>query len=102
LRPGIGFAAGIGGIGKTQSGFPDCNSTLAQTDVNSAFANAPLGKVMGISVVNYEDINTVLENKESEECHATVLLSNGNKTGINFRFYNSGNQMLISAKLDDR
>ena len=101
VAAGIGFAIGISGWERAQSGFPSCNSTLAQTEVNSAIANAPLGKVMGISVVDYEDISTRLESEDSEECHATVLLTNGNKTGMSFRFYTSGDRIMISAKLDN-
>ena len=94
-------AFGLGIIESNRAGFPRCDSNMAQNDVNSAISNAPLGRVNGISIVDYENVNTVSSDKGSEECHATVVLSNGNKTGISFRFYNSNNQMMVNAKLDE-
>jgi hypothetical protein len=54
-----GVSLSVFGSGDTTAtGLPRCDSVLARSEVDDAIAGAPLGRVMGISVIDYRNITT--------------------------------------------
>jgi hypothetical protein len=70
----------------TFGGLPRCDSTLAKSDVNRALANAPIGKVMGISIESFDVIRSDSANAKVVRCSADVTLNNATKHRAEFSF----------------
>ncbi len=68
------------------AGLPRCDSSLAKFDVNRALANAPIGKVMGISVASFDAIQTDYQDDKVVRCSADVTLNNNTKHKLTFSF----------------
>lgn len=83
------------------SSFPKCDSYAAKQDVESAIAGSPLGKVSGISIISWSDIQTESHGEAEEVCRAKVTLNTAARVGATYRFYNSNGQTLVRFQIDD-
>lgn len=86
----------------TTGGLPTCDSSLAQSEVSRAFANAPLGKVMGLSIVSFSTIQSSQSNAKLVGCTASVTLSNNTKHQLIYSFTaREGDTYWVEARLAD-
>jgi hypothetical protein len=67
-------------------GLPRCDSALAKFEVNRALANAPIGKVMGISIESFDVIRSDYADAKVVRCSADVTLNNATKHKAEFSF----------------
>lgn len=67
-------------------GLPRCDTTLAKSEVNRALANAPIGKVMGISIESFDVIRSNYADAKVVRCSADVTLNNATKHKAEFSF----------------
>jgi hypothetical protein len=67
-------------------GLPQCDSTLAKSEVNRALANAPIGKVIGISIESFDAIRSDYTDNKVVRCSADVTLNNATKHKVVFSF----------------
>jgi hypothetical protein len=70
----------------TLRGLPRCDSTLAKSEVNRALANAPIGKVIGISIESFDAIRSDYADDKIVRCSADVTLNNATKHKVVFSF----------------
>ena len=86
----------------TASGLPRCDGSLAQSDVNNALANAPFGKILGLSIVSFDEIRTDDSTNTVVKCSADVTLNNNTRHQLIYSFTkrDDGNYW-IEAKLAD-
>lgn len=83
-------------------GLPSCSGSIAQNDVNRALASAPIGKVMGISVITFNSITTEQSDENIVKCHAQVTLSNDTEHRLEYSFTRQdNNQYFIKARITD-
>jgi hypothetical protein len=81
-------------------GLPDCDSDAAKDAVNGAFADAPLGKVMGLSIADFGHAQTISKSDSSVRCSARVTLTNNTVHLLGYEFHFQGGQVFVQAKLD--
>jgi len=79
--------------------FPACDSNIAKQSVESAIANAPLGKVDGLSIVNWANAEQISSDDDQEHCSATVTMSNAQTYSSTFRFYKIGGNTMVQFLL---
>jgi hypothetical protein len=70
----------------TFGGLPRCDTNLAKSEVNRALANAPIGKVMGISIGSFDVIRSDYADAKIVRCSADVTLNNATKHKAVFSF----------------
>ena len=78
---------------------PGCDTAEARSQVDSALANAPFGKVLGLSVVEYRDAHTVYTSETQVFCEATVTLNNTVKTQMSYSFELRDGKLWVKATM---
>ena len=79
---------------------PTCDSAYAQKTATDTIANAPTGKIYGLSIVRFTDIMTVSDSPYRVECHAYVDLNNATQHGFAYSFYWDQSQFMVDARID--
>ena len=78
---------------------PLCDSAEGRSQVDAAIANAPLGRVRGISVIEYKNIETVSTTPTEVHCKAGALLNNSFTKPISYSFTNEDNRLMVRFQL---
>jgi hypothetical protein len=66
--------------------------------LNDAMKNAPVGKLLGLSIVFMENVATVTEDEHRIACSADVTYNNTNKTNLAYTFYKKGGRIYVEAR----
>jgi hypothetical protein len=83
------------------TGFPTCDSAQALTNVKSVFANSPMAKTTGLSIVTFSNIYRLPTSTFSRlQCRAQILLNDATPRSLRYDFYMEGNQMLVYEQLE--
>jgi hypothetical protein len=85
----------------TASGLPKCDSDRARSDVNDAIANAPLGRVQGISVIDYRNIVTEENTSTVVRCKANAVLNTDTTKPVYYSFTVEGDKVMVRFKIGD-
>jgi hypothetical protein len=59
------------------SGFPQCGSALAHDTARAAFANAPIGKLSGLEIIDFRYDREISSTYTMKQCTANVTLNSG-------------------------
>lgn len=81
------------------SGLPECDSDYAKTNVAKAMADAPFGKVLGLSIIEFRAIRTISRSDAEVRCGATVSLNNASTRELSYSFETRGNQVFVKAQV---
>ena len=65
---------------------PRCNSDLAKIEVNRALANAPIAKMINISVVSFDVIRSDYADDKVVRCSGDVTLNDALQYKVAFSF----------------
>jgi hypothetical protein len=79
----------------SMSGLPQCDSDRARSEVNDAIAGAPLGRVQGISVIDYRNIATEKNTSTAVRCKADAVLNTSVTEPIHYSFTVEGDKMMV-------
>jgi hypothetical protein len=79
---------------------PLCDSSEGQAEVNSAIANAPIGRTLGISVVKYKNIKTESSTPTEIHCKADAELNNSLTKSVSYSFTDEDNQVMVRFQFD--
>ncbi|HZT90260.1 MAG TPA: hypothetical protein VFA12_20135 [Stellaceae bacterium] len=82
-----------------QSGLPECDSPRAREEVDDTISRAPLGKIYGISVIEYDAVETVSQSASLVECKATVVLNNDTSHPATYSFTLKGDQQFVRFRI---
>lgn len=86
---------------RMSAGLPRCDSNEAFHDVQTAVAGAPLGKVMGLSIVQLSNIDTLFSDERKTECRAIASLSNDSTHKVLYRFQNENDEVIVHFNLEN-
>ena len=81
------------------SGLPKCDSDYAKANVKKAMADAPFGKVLGLSIIEFRTIRTVSRSDAEVRCGATVSLDNASTRELSYSFETRGGQVFVKAQV---
>jgi len=81
------------------SGLPRCDSARAFSSVEAAIEGAPLGRVMGISVIKFSNVMTETNTETEMRCKADALLSNSATRPVSYIFTNESGQVFVRFQL---
>jgi len=79
--------------------FPRCESEEARREIADALENAPLGRVLGLSLIKIRDAKQVAASVESRECAGTASLNNAESYPMTYRFYRDGEDIMVEAEV---
>lgn len=79
--------------------FPPCDSRQAKADAESTFSTIPLFHLTGVTIISWSSIRSIHNGKDYLSCRANVLLSNGNRSGIEYKYSKEGDQLIINVNL---
>jgi hypothetical protein len=94
----VGYAYSSAEMGN--NGFPRCDSSTGRSGLSDAIANAPLGKVLGLSIVDLKDIQTTEDSSLGVSCVATAFLSNSSEKIVHYSFKKQNGQIMVRANVD--
>jgi hypothetical protein len=66
---------------------PTCASSTAESEVARAMEGAPIGKVLGLKLINITGAKEVSVNDKERRCSGTAHLSNAHTYPISYKFY---------------
>jgi len=93
-----GVVANFYGYG--EGGFPRCDSRAARDEVNRVVAQAPIGRVRGISIVAYDSVATVSTTPERVVCSASALLNDSTTRNVTYQFWKRGSDMMVEFRFE--
>mgnify|MGYP001547607245 CR=1 FL=1 len=79
--------------------FPGCGSDEGMKEVAHAMENAPMGRVLGLSIIKITSPHQVAATAAARKCTGTALLNNAQSYPISYRFYRDGNDIMIEAEV---
>jgi hypothetical protein len=68
-------------------GLPSCDSGIAKENVRRTIANAPLGKIAGVSIIRWNSTSTVSSSSTEVRCSGNVTLNNATDRDVAYKFY---------------
>jgi hypothetical protein len=77
------------------SGFPQCGSALAHNTAMQAFAQAPIGKITGLAIIDFRNDREISSTDTVKQCTADVTLNNGTDHVADYRIEIRGNQYFV-------
>jgi hypothetical protein len=90
----MGGFAGAGGL-------PSCDDSAAKRQVQTTMKNAPLGRVAGLAIIEFQDVKTTSRSDERVECTASVMLNNNTQHDIRYSFFVRNKQIFVEANILD-
>jgi hypothetical protein len=63
--------------------------------------NAPLGRVAGLAIVEFQDVKTTSHSDDRVECTASVMLNNSTLHPIRYSFFVRNKQVFVEANILD-
>jgi ssDNA-binding Zn-finger/Zn-ribbon topoisomerase 1 len=103
----VGVIIGVIGLIKTMGGFagasglPACDDSAAKRQVQTTMKNAPLGRVAGLAIIEFQDVTTTSHSDERVECTASVMLNNNTQHPIRYSFFVRNKQIFVEANILD-
>jgi hypothetical protein len=94
-----GWDLGYALAGSSQ--LPACSSEIAHQSVANAVANAPMGKVEGLSIVSWGVTQTQSADGAQEKCSAVVTLSNAATFNSTYEFDRVNGTTMVRFLLGD-
>jgi hypothetical protein len=83
------------------NGMPKCTSSTAESDVQRAWENSPTRRILGLSIIKFEDPEAVSETATEHECRAVVTLNNTQRHPLSYKFKkDSGDKYLIEVRVE--
>lgn len=97
----LAIGLGIWSIVQTQSfsGFPQCGSAIAHDTAKRAFAEAPMGKLTGLTIVAFRNDQEISSTDTVKQCTADVTLNNGVERPADYRIELRGTQYLVFVQV---
>jgi hypothetical protein len=83
------------------SGLPQCDSDRARSEVNDAIAGAPLGRIQGISVIDYRNITTEENTSTAVRCKADAVLNTSVTKPVHYSFTVEGDKVMVRFSIGD-
>lgn len=83
------------------AGLPACDDAAAKRQVQTTMKNAPLGRVMGLAIIDFEAVKTTSRSEERVECTATAMLNNNTQHEIRYSFFVRNKQVFVEANILD-
>jgi hypothetical protein len=62
---------------------------------------APLGRVAGLAIIEFQDVKTTSRSDECVECTASVMLNNNTQHHIRYSFFVRNKQVFVEANILD-
>jgi hypothetical protein len=83
------------------NGMPKCTSSVAEADVQKTWENSPSRRVLGHSIVKFENPQALSESDAQHECRALVTLNNTQQYSLSYKFKkDSGAHYLIEVRIE--
>ncbi|MGE4483379.1 hypothetical protein [Acidocella sp.] len=80
--------------------FPACDSYNAKSQVENAIAKAPMGKLLGLSIISWDSETQISSTESEEECQASITMNNGQEYQAAYKFYLKGDQIFVEFRLN--
>ncbi len=81
------------------SGLPECNSSAAKKSVDDALANAPFGKVMGLSIIEIASARETGKSTNRIECDGMATLNTGANRKVVYSFEIRNETVWVQAQV---
>ena len=85
----------------TFGGVPRCNSSFTMDTAKRAFAGAPGGKLLGLAIIDLQDIQEISADETGRQCRGTALLNNTTEHPVVFDIKKHDDLWLVTIRLID-